>query len=208
MGLMDLRGRFGADMAIAVNVLVLDSGPNTASRHANHVENEVDGGPAPSRVTAPNGAPVLASLQPLRHYANMVTLCLLDEDFFREALPNLRYEPVFYAGHISGFFIIKISEALGDLANGDELEELVKIALEKFARGKDPDTADKQTKHTYTEKPQDGWGNRQWVHDFVQKVRQYIDKHIDGWLKDGPPTVKHALWLGFEHESKCSPPVW
>ena len=201
MGLTDLSGRHGADMPIAVNVLTPDSGLDAAAPDVRQVADGGDGGHVPPCVTAPNGVPALKSIHTLYVLADMVTLCLLDLDFFRQAL-ELRYEPAFYAGHIQGFYLMKVFEALGKADSTADLTELVGLALEKFARGKDPDTSDKQTKHTYTERPQDGWGDRQSIQAFINRGRRSIDTHFHEWIQSQHPRTKQALWIGYEHASK------
>jgi formylglycine-generating enzyme required for sulfatase activity len=107
---------------------------------------------------------------------------------------KLRNACIFYLGHIPTFLDIHISRAVETYP--DELEYYQKI----FERGIDPDVDNPELCHAHSEIPDD-WPAAEEILRYQAKVRKRVESLFASGDAINNPSVRKALWLGFEHEA-------
>lgn len=112
-----------------------------------------------------------------------------------EAKPiKLRNACIFYLGHIPTFLDIHISKATGVWPK--ELEYYQKI----FERGIDPDVDNPEVCHDHSEVP-NTWPPVGDIIVYQAQVRERVKLLFSSGEAESKPSVRKALWLGFEHEA-------
>lgn len=180
-------------MPTAITVLRSASLDETAARNGTDAEickNGIVGSGSP---VPPNSVPPLASIQALRPCFAMVTKDLPPEVMYYKPI-DLRYQAIFYLGHVPAFWELQLSAAL-------EYKIVDWEMANRFRQGIDPKVKDPKTiNHSHSKEPAEGWGSLEDVRAYGTSVDDYIDGHYREWVSHGPPKVWQALWEAFEHE--------